>query len=93
VSENEAKGMIISTVEDIVKGERVETVSRKPMSTLEHQVIFAVVFRHDEAKELEVIEAIKKLTFNEPDIGFGGTEVDDKFNMEYVAVLVTATIK
>ncbi|MGB3751876.1 MAG: hypothetical protein WA945_09940 [Arcobacteraceae bacterium] len=93
MTELEAKALITQTVEDLVEGEKVAVAERKPSSRLEHTVTFVVVFRHDEQKELEVIKAIKDLTFKKPDLFFGGTVVNDKFDMQSVAVLVIATIK
>lgn len=93
MKEVEAKNIIISKVKDTLKGEKVTCVERRTISRLEHKCTFAVIFKADEAKELEVIEIIKELSFSNPDFTFSGSDVDDKFDMEFVAILVVATIK
>lgn len=92
---NEAQALqkITDSVKDLVRGERINIISRTPLSRLEHNIVVAIVFKYDEQKEQEVLSIVKELTLSEPMIRFGGTEVDDKFNMEYSAVLVSATVK
>ena len=93
MKESEAKTIITDLVKDVLKGEKVVCIERKSASRLEHECTFAIIFKANETKELEVIDLVKELTFSNPDYRFAGSEADNKFDMEFVAILVTATIK
>jgi hypothetical protein len=93
MTEIEAKQIIEDNVKDIVLGETISIVLREPASRYEHKAIFAITFKYDDEKIQTVMNAIKKLSFSDPNFEFGGTDVDDKFKMEYGAVLVSASIK
>jgi len=93
MTEVEAKNKINDAVSVLLGSDSVNIASRKSLNRLEHIVTYTIVFKHDEEKEIQVVNTVKKLTLTQPDLNFVGSEVNDKFNMEFVAVLVAATIK
>ncbi len=93
MKESEAKTTIAGLVKDVLKGEKVVCIERKAVDRVYHEATFAIIFKAKEDKEQEVIEIVKKLALSNPDFLFVGSEADNKFDMEFVAVLVVATIK
>ena len=92
--ESEAKTIIETAVKDLLgQDNTVALVSRKPLSRLEHEALYAVIFKHDEDTEASIVSALKKLSYSNPDLEFAETEVNDKFKMEFTAVLMAITIK
>ena len=93
LTETEAEEKIRAIIPDSIKGEIVEVIKREPISRLEHNATFAVIFKHSKEKSLFMVNAVKNLVLNEPNFSFSGSEVDEKFQMENSAVFITATIK
>ncbi|OCL99521.1 hypothetical protein AAX29_00562 [Aliarcobacter thereius] len=93
LTEKEAEEKIRAIIPSEIKAPIVEVIKREPLSRLEHQAIFAIIFKHTKENSLLMVEAVKKLSINEPKFIFSGSEVDEKFDMENSAVFITATIK
>lgn len=95
MTETEAEVKIKAIIPTSIKGEVIEVIKRDEISgnRLEHTAIFAVIFKHSKAKSLDMITAAKQLSINEPDFMFSGSDVDDKFKLENIAVFITATCK
>ncbi|OCL85742.1 hypothetical protein AAX26_01809 [Aliarcobacter thereius] len=93
MKEFEVEEKIKAVIPTSIKGEIIEVIKREPLNRLEHNASFAIIFKHTKENSLLMVEAVKKLSLNEPKIVFSGSEVDEKFDMENSAVFVTATIK
>lgn len=93
LTETEAEEKIRAIIPESIKGEIVEVIKREPISRLEHNATFAVIFKHSKEKSLAMTNAVKKLVLSEPNFSFSGSEVNDKFEMENSAVFITAIIK
>ncbi|MFY9088956.1 hypothetical protein [Arcobacter aquimarinus] len=93
LSEEEAEIKIRAIIPTSIKGEVVEVIKREPVSRLEHNAVFAVIYKHSKENSLAMTTAAKNLSVNEPKLSFSGSEVDDKFHMENCAVFITATVK
>ena len=93
LTETEAEEKIRAIIPDSIKGEIVEVIKREPISRLEHNATFAVIFKHSKDKSISMVNAVKKLVLSEPNFSFSGSEVDEKFQMENSAVFITAIIK
>lgn len=93
MTESEAKVIITDTVKDIAKAEKIRCIERKPISRLEDECVFGVLFKSDEEVEQEVIRAVKDLSFLDPNFRFHGSDVDNKFDLEFVMIFISATTK
>ena len=93
MKELEAKQIISEIVDPLVPKAKVHCIKRDPVSRLESEYIFGVVFKVDETLEINVIKAIKDLSFSNPDFWFHGSDVDEKFDMDFVMIFVACKIK
>ena len=93
MSEIEAEEIIKNSIDGLLEGEEIVISARKPSNRLEHHAVFAIIFKHDKLLEIEVIKKVKKLATENPSFVFGGSEVNNKFEMDFVAIFVIATIK
>lgn len=90
MNEIEVEAKIKAIIPDSIKGEVIEVIKRESVSRLEHNAIFAVIFKHSKANALLMVQSAKNLSLEEPKITFAGSEVDEKFDMENSAVFITA---
>lgn len=93
MSEIEAEEIIKNSIDGILEDMNINITARKPINRLEHHAVFAIIFKYDQLLELEIINKIKKLATENPLFVFGGSEVNNKFEMDFVAIFVVATIK
>lgn len=93
MTEQEAEQKIKAVIPASIKGEVVEVVKRDPISRIEHNAVFAVIFKHSKENSLAMTKAAKELSLVEPKLSFSGSEVDEKFQMENCAVFITAIVK
>lgn len=93
MTEFEAEQKIKAIIPETIKGEVIEVIKREPVSRIEHNAVFAVIFKHSKENSLAMTKAAKELSLVEPKLSFSGSEVDEKFNMENSAVFITATVK
>ncbi len=93
LTETETEQKIKAIIPETIKGEIIEVIKREPISRLEHNATFAVIFKHSKENSLAMTNAIKKLVLDEPNLAFSGSEVDEKFDMQNSAVFITAIIK
>ncbi|WP_417327675.1 hypothetical protein [Halarcobacter sp.] len=93
MTETEAEAIIKESIPSSIKGEVVEVIKRNPISRLEHEALFAVIFKYDKTKTLEMVKATKNLSISNPDFEFSGSDVDDKYNLENTAVFISAKCK
>ena len=93
LTEQEAEEKIKAIIPGSIKGECIEVIKREPSTRLEHNAVFAVIFKHSKENPLLMVEAAKKLSIEEPKLLFSGSEVDEKFDMQNSAVFITAIIK
>ena len=93
LSENEAEQKIVAIIPSQIKAPVIEVIKREAVSRIEHNAVFAVIFKHSKENALLMVKAAKDLSINEPKISFSGSEVDEKFDMENSAVFITAIIK
>ena len=93
MTEFDAEQKIKAIIPETIKGEVIEVIKREPVSRLEHNAVFAVIFKHNKENFLLMTNLAKKLSLDEPKLSFSGAEVDDKFQMVNCAVFITATVK
>lgn len=93
LTEQEAEKKIKAIIPGSIKGECIEVIKREPITRLEHNAVFAVIFKHSKENSLLMVEAAKKLSIEEPKLLFSGSEVDEKFDMQNSAVFITAIVK
>ncbi|MGB7402699.1 MAG: hypothetical protein WA916_08960 [Arcobacter sp.] len=93
MTEIEAVDLITLEVGSIIKGESIKVVGREPINRREHIAVIAIVFKHNSDKELEVIKKVKDIAIDNPDVEFGGSDVDDKFDLKYSAIIVKIKVK
>lgn len=93
LTEIEAEAKIVAIIPNEIKAPIIEVIKREPLSRIEHNAIFAVIFKHSKENALLMVKAVKDLSINEPKISFSGSEVDEKFDMENSAVFITVICK
>ena len=93
LTESESEQKIKAIIPSTIKGEIIEVIKREPISRLEHNATFAVIFKHTKENSLAMTNAVKKFVIDEPNLSFSGSEVDEKFDMQNSAVFITAIIK
>jgi|GEM_PF-4727393 len=93
LSEQKAEELIKAIIPTQIKAPIIEVVKRESLSRLEHNCVFAVIFKHSKENALAMVQKSKELSTNEPKITFAGSEVDDKFDMENSAVFINAVCK
>ncbi|WP_026804685.1 hypothetical protein [Aliarcobacter lanthieri] len=89
LTEEEAEKKIVAIIPNEIKAPVIEIIKREPVSRLEHNSIFAVIFKHSKENALKMVQSAKNLSLEEPKITFSGSEVDEKFDMENSAVFIT----
>jgi hypothetical protein len=92
MKESDVKTLLNDQIVSGIDGATLVISKREPISRYKHQAHFAIIFDADETKENETIQKLKEISFENPDIEFGGMVVDDKFNLKYVAIEAVATI-
>ena len=92
-TESDAETKIKQIIPIEIKAPIIEVIKRESISRLEHNAVFAIIFKHTKENALLMIEAVKKLSTQEPKIVFSGSEIDEKFDMQNNAVFITATVK
>ncbi len=93
MTEFDAEVIIKSIVPSNIKGVTIDVIKRNPISRLEHEALFAVIFKYDKENTVDMIKATKELSIENPDFMFSGSDVDDKFLLENTAVFITANCK
>lgn len=92
-TELDAENKIKQIIPIEIKAPIIEVIKREPISRLEHNAIFAVIFKHSKENALLMVKAVKNLSTFEPKLVFSGSEIDEKFEMQNNAVFITATVK
>lgn len=93
LSEQDVEQKIKAIIPETIKSPVIEVIKREVVSRVEHNAVFAVIFKHSKENSLAMTNTVKKLVLAEPKLSFAGSEVDEKFNMENSAVFITALVK
>ena len=93
ITEIYAENKIKEIIPVEIKGSVIEVIKRDPVSRLEHNAVFAVIFKHNKEHVRLMVNAAKEISTIEPKLIFSGSEVDEKFDMQNSAVFITAIIK